>query len=30
MTFLPMFDTTNLKREIESISERLGKAQEYL
>ncbi|MGC1307483.1 MAG: peptide chain release factor 2 [Phormidesmis sp.] len=25
-----MFDTTTLKRELESISERLGKAQEYL
>lgn len=25
-----MFDTTTLKQEIESIAERLGKAQEYL
>ena len=26
----PMFDTTTLKQAIELISERLGKAQEYL
>jgi len=27
---LPMFDITTLKRDIDLISERLGKAQDYL
>ncbi len=26
----PMFDTVTLKKELEQLSERLGKAQEYL